>query len=105
MSAEGRRASVAEWLSAQIAADEVRTTDPHDWYHGNARLRAQCEAYRKIVELHRPSTDHGDTYDAYCVGCWEEGGMDGAPTYPCRTIRIIAGVYGTRPGFREEWVA
>jgi len=43
----------------------------------------------KIAEIHRPSTDHGPNYEPYCVGCWEAGGEDGAPLYPCPTLRAV----------------
>lgn len=43
----------------------------------------------KIMEFHRASTDHGQAFSPYCVGCWEEGGMDGAPTWPCKTVQAI----------------
>lgn len=71
--------------------------------YDSLRVLAECEAKRRIVEFHRPSTDHGDAYAPYCVGCWEEGGMDGAPNHPCRTVRWIALPYADHPDYREEW--
>lgn len=43
----------------------------------------------KVLAFHRPSDDHGPYYSAYCVGCWEEGGEDGAPTWPCKTAQMV----------------
>lgn len=48
------------------------------------------ETVDRILKIHRSSSDHG-TRSPYCVGCWEAGGMDGAPTYPCPTVRAITG--------------
>ncbi len=43
-----------------------------------------------VLALHYPSDDHNEPgWEPYCVGCWEAGGMDGAPTYPCPTARAL----------------
>jgi hypothetical protein len=70
-----------------------------------ARVLAECEAKRAILNFHAASTDHGDRYDPYCVGCWAECGEDGAPSYPCRTVRILTLPYAERPGYQNEWRA
>jgi hypothetical protein len=56
---------------------------------GAAEVRARVEA------LHRPSGDRGK-YRPYCLGCWEAGGEDGAPLWPCPTIRALTADAGTR---------
>lgn len=43
----------------------------------------------RVVALHRPSTDHGPDHDPYCVGCYEAGGYDGAPSWPCPTFQAV----------------
>jgi hypothetical protein len=57
------------------------------------RLRREVRnlqaAIDRVRALHRPSTDHGVKYDPHCVGCWEAGGEDGAPLWPCPTIRAL----------------
>ena len=83
-----------------------------------ARLLAECEAKRRIVELH----DHGDQ------ACWEmhrgvygpgwpegsyavEGQAWAHPSLecvperndPCDTIRLLALPYADHPDYREEW--
>lgn len=45
----------------------------------------QAEQIAAVLALHRPSTDHNPVGDPYCVGCWQAGGFDGAPSYPCPT--------------------
>lgn len=67
-----------------------------------ARVLAEVEAKRRIVEWHRP-TSAPPGYLPNCEGCWEDSGMDGAPTYPCRTLRFLALPYADHPDYREEW--
>ena len=68
------------------------------------RMMAELEAKRDLLVLHRPSPAVAPGYDPYCVGCWEEGGQDGAPSYPCKTVRILASVYADHPDYNaEEW--
>lgn len=43
-------------------------------------------AVTRARAIHVPSTDHGTGFDPYCVGCWEAGGQDGAPSWPCPTV-------------------
>lgn len=44
---------------------------------------------RALSALHAPSTDHPAGSDPYCLGCWQAGGEDGAPSYPCPTVQAI----------------
>jgi hypothetical protein len=56
--------------------------------HAPDDLTRTTNALRGVLEVHQPSTGHGE-YDPYCVGCWEAGGYDAAPTHPCETVRAI----------------
>lgn len=97
-----RKPTLTGFLLARIAEDEAGARmAPREWW--STRLLAECEAKRRIVDLHRPSTDHGENFNPYCVGCWEEGGEDGAPSFPCRTARYLALPYADHEDFREEW--
>jgi hypothetical protein len=53
-----------------------------------ARVLAECEAKRRIVELvlDRPIRDHGD---CKCESCW--------------TLRLVALPYADHPDYRAEW--
>ena len=66
---------------------------------------AECDAKRRLIELHHPSTTHQEGTLAYCVGCWEAGGEDGAPSHPCATLRALGTIYAHRGDYREEWRA
>lgn len=75
--------------------------------HDPARVLAECASKRKIVGWHRAmtltATDIANGYEPNCQGCWEDGGMDGAATYPCRALRALAQPYAGADGWREEW--
>ena len=67
-----------------------------------SRMLAECEAKRRIVEWHKPMKAPA-SYSPPCEGCWEDGGEDGAPLYPCRNLKWAALPYADHPDYREEW--
>jgi len=106
--------SLTSWLLAQIAQDEERAASAvgrgivwprladivaeHDVQSGwhvvrwhPARVLAECEAKRRIVEEHE-----GD--GQLCTGL-----IDRDDSRACLTLRYLATVYADAPGFREEW--
>lgn len=113
--------TITEFLLAQIAEDEMaidglvevdyrpriaadasgtrtRSKSSADL---KARLVAECEAKRRIVQLHGRCDAHdrpGDECDA-CQRCG-----DGS-IWPCDTLLAVASGYADRPDFREEWRA
>lgn len=66
--------------------------------HDPARAVAECEAHRRIVELH---TD-GETDPDYpwCETC---SGEIHAVRWPCPTLRALASIYADHPEFQEAW--
>lgn len=50
---------------------------------------AHAEDLEAVLDIHKPSVDHRAGFDPYCVGCWDAGGMDGAPSYPCATAKAL----------------
>lgn len=72
-----------------------------------ARVLAECKAKRAIVEWHTPMAMSGTAmakgYLPNCQGCYEDGGLDGAPSYPCRNVRHLAAVYASHPDYDPEW--
>jgi hypothetical protein len=100
--------TLADFLLARIAEDEAiaRAAMPIDrpWvsYKGpvgdeiigmsGSRVLAECEAKRRIVELH-PTGDHD------CPGIdWRD-----EPVRDCPTLRALALPYAGHPAWREEW--
>jgi hypothetical protein len=118
-----RTATLVEFLTAQLDEDEAAASGLHDialcklaiygpadprwgWECDcgqPARVLAEVDAKRRILELHRASTDHHADKDPYCVGCWEAGGLDGAPSHPCPTLRLLALPYADHPDYDEAW--
>lgn len=105
--------ALADWLLAQIAADEKNEllhqadamtgwrwkgypeaayNELQDTARDAARLvLATCVAHRKIVELHTPLA--GEECDPAC-----------GDIYPaCATLRALAAIYRGRPGWQEDW--
>jgi hypothetical protein len=67
-----------------------------------ARVLAECEAKRKIVELHR-RYGHQPTQ---CITCGFDEGWEVreyGPTYPCDTLKTLAEPYADHPDYRDDW--
>lgn len=100
-----------EWLGDPI--EHVARWNP-------ARVLAECEAKRRIVELHviggslrGPETDNKFYTCELCGpndwplhkvdGRWVDVPEPGGDFWPCETLRLLALPYADRPGYREEW--
>ena len=119
---------VTDFLLARIAEDEAAARadgprQPHARYCGwclqegagfdedgcecgiPVRVLRECAAKRQIVEFHRPMQLSAEQVSAgflpNCEGCWEEGGEDGGPTFPCRTLRWLAEIYADHPDWQR----
>jgi hypothetical protein len=80
--------------------------------HDPARVLAECEAKRRIVELHRiGDPDEWDPDLWACRLCqWDEDCdspkhdyQHGAGRFPCDTLRHLAAVYADHPDYRDDW--
>lgn len=58
------------------------------------RTLAECEAKRRIVELHGVNEYRVDPCDAHDANL---------ETIPCETLRALAAVYAGHPDYRSEW--
>lgn len=94
---------------------EEQHTD-HIVRHDPARVLAEVDAKRRILDLHYPiHRDIGWTEDgderyaelAVCGHCVPKhshfSSRDAVPTYPCQTVRLLAQSYAGRDGWQEEW--
>src|SRR5690242_13034934 len=72
-----------------MACDHIARHDP-------ARVLAECEAKRRIVQRHalREFFRPGGA-DALCTHCRD--------SHPCADLRDLASVYADHPDYREEW--
>lgn len=55
----------------------------------NKAVECVREALAPVYAHHRPIEERREGYAPYCRGCWEDSGMDGAPTWPCPTLALI----------------
>jgi hypothetical protein len=131
--------TLAEFLLARIAEDEKAARDEeesapelegarqrpyvdfplrgHLDRHTPARVLAECEAKRRIVELHQPTplVDHmevectcgfDDHRSRWCAGCgvcvYDEGEF-ARPFGNCPTVLLLALPYADHPDYRQEW--
>ena len=73
-----------------------------NWSPSGSILLAECEANRRIVEVHElANADQGGGVG--CMHCdWDrEWGLPS--TGGCDTLRYLAGVYADHPEFRPDW--
>lgn len=76
--------------------------------HDPARVLAEVEAKRRIVELHGRAVlraGGGAQYFAtqtVCRSCEPPQQLLGA-AWPCETLRLLALPYASHPAFKEEW--
>ncbi|MFD6275824.1 DUF6221 family protein [Streptomyces sp. NPDC060209] len=67
--------------------------------HDPARVLAEVNAKRRLLDLHAPGTQEYVDGDV-CMSCTLTG--DG-PYYPCTTLRLLALPYANHPGYRDDW--
>lgn len=73
-----------------LSGPQTRATATHIALYDPARVLAECEAMRRIVEL------HGGDYDGECSS---PSHLDG----PCRTLRALATPHADHPDYQPEW--
>ncbi len=120
---ETKTLTLTDFLLARIAEDEASIEG--DWADGyglhiisttmHERMGRECEAKRRLVEMHEPvrwrlggSTNPftGKVTEEQFI-CSECSGDDDPyidqVDYPCQTIRTVAAVYSDHPDSRDEW--
>jgi hypothetical protein len=82
-----------------------------------ARVLAEVDAKRKVLELHRPERrrlslpvdeSDGGGFTSWanlaCSVCYVSDVPLGVnPWWPCPTVRLLALPYANQPGYRQEW--
>jgi hypothetical protein len=123
---------LVEFLEARISEDEETASlaEATEWFttHGiqarmvkqygelaavfmcrfdPARVLAECEAKRQIIDLHSRGGEYGYTdYDGAiqhvpaCNMCGTAGEYD--EPWPCGTLRALAAVYSSHPDYPKE---
>jgi len=87
-----------EWERDVDYGERYLTIDP-------ARILAECEAKRRIVDLHATAAVWQLECPTCAVGAFEDHGtaeVDREP-HPCGTLRALALPYADHPDYRPEW--
>ena len=78
--------------------------------HDPARVLAEVDAKRRILDQHRPADSECTTCcgESYIEETWdgEEERISrkrASLTWPCPTVRLLALPYANRRGYRDEW--
>jgi hypothetical protein len=89
--------TLTEFLLARIAEDErAANADWSNLGYDPARVLAECEAKRRILDLHRSGE--------VCDPC--SGWLGTDPAADCPTLRLLALPYADHPDYRAaEWKA
>lgn len=91
----GKKRALAELdLKKQLLAEHPHTTLRQ--HHGEATLR----------NMYGPHWEKRLTHldELYCTTCHiDDGVIENVDGKPCLTVRLLASLYATRPGFKEEW--
>ncbi len=113
--------TLTKFLLARIAEDEDRGQSlvAQWWDVGNAcqscgtdgaRVLAECEAKRRIIEIHEvlKGDPYGEITDRtvyWCPACDHDRDYVGIPHEEegCPTIRTLALPYVSHPDYREDW--
>lgn len=70
---------------------------------GPARVLAECEARRRIMDEHELSDYMGKPSCWLCAPEFSWGKEPTADEQPCRTLRALASVYAAHPDFAPAW--
>lgn len=107
--------TLTEFLLARIAEDEAESVhdvdcslivngrpDPAFGWECDCgwpdRLKAECEAKRRIVERHQPEEFADTPGEFFCSRCQRT-----AEVWPCPDVMDLALPYADHPDYREEW--
>lgn len=91
---DGDEGEPAGILDGAAVAEHIARHDP-------ARVLAEVEAYRRIVELHQRDPDWSGWSGDWCRTC---GTASEYPTdWPCETLRLLALPYAEHPDYDESW--
>lgn len=104
-----------DFHGGEAQARLVADTRANQWHIANwdpARVLAEVDAKRRMLELHAPVASGsyiqpGPLQCEHCADqCHSRSGLGcdspDAP-WPCDTVRLLALPYADRPGYQEEW--
>lgn len=78
-----------------LSGHQLRATVEHIARHDPARVLAEVEAKRRVIEIH--AREHE------CVGSGGERTANDGSEWPCLTLRLHGLPHDQHPDYREEW--
>ncbi|MFD7093378.1 DUF6221 family protein [Streptomyces xanthophaeus] len=75
----------------------------HAARHDPARVLAEVDARRQIVDLHGPLHVQGDPITGCTTCSWRDEMDDLHVEWPCPTLRLLGVPDADHPDYREEW--
>ena len=94
------------WPVTSTETDRERGDRVHIARHDPARVLADVETKRRIIEEHLPWSGKQNDDGVYCSTCVgypiDSRGHIGV-TWPCPTLRLLALPYAGHEGYRAEW--
>jgi hypothetical protein len=106
VSVQARRDNKWKWGRLGYVATVERDEDrAHIARHDPARVLADVEAKRQIVEQHKPAKlSYLPSRERGCVTCSTAQTWDAqANEANCQTLRLLALPYADHPDYRDEW--
>lgn len=106
---EGPTVTCADGFPVVSHGDGEAATAHHIARWDPARVLAEVETKRRILDLHAPAADYKDRVQCgYCASlCHSRSGLGcdepADAMYPCETVSLLAQAYAEQPGWREEW--
>jgi hypothetical protein len=102
--AEGSVLGIGGDMHLRGAVNSIDDIGPHIARWDPARVLAEVEAKRRILEEHRLASYRAswDEDQDICGTCRYDNGLDVYP-YPCPTVRLLALPYADHPDYRDEW--
>jgi hypothetical protein len=89
-----------------LARIDVKARRAEAMVTDSSELLAECEAVRRIVELHAVECyvgDGPDGDDEYVCECSRGESGSHPDDVKCPTLAILASIYADHPDYREEW--
>jgi hypothetical protein len=94
-----------EGVEHNVVGQEEAFCHPHNVEHiarhDPARVLAEVDAKRRILDRHRPIELFSSMYCTYCGVLGGQRARD--VNWPCPEILDAAAPYADRPGYRESW--
>jgi len=83
-----------------LSGERQQNTAAHIARYDPTRVQAECEAKRRIVQIHTSTSEEVDHGLRSGEKYWT---TNSEPAVPCSTLMALALPYAEHPDFRDEW--